>query len=146
MKKTDIAIHRRRSASINFSCQIQFPIVFSALCCDVQGITLVWYVQGKCCELRKLIDSPMSWVLCQVCWFPLRNVFLRIFNYSYSVFLWPRQAKFAYGGSILSSSQFLLLPRQPPKMILVLKVVKFDSKIIILLPWSKSMKQTVLVH
>ncbi len=42
-------------------------------------------------------------------------------------------AKFAYGGSILSSSQFLILPQLPQKMKLVSKVVKIDSKIIVLL-------------
>jgi hypothetical protein len=49
----------------------------------------------------------------------------------YSVFHQLRQAKFAYGGSILSSSQFLLLPQ---KMELTIKVVKVDSKIVITLP------------
>jgi len=43
------------------------------------------------------------------------------------------QAKFAYGGSVLGSSQFVLLPQLPLKMMLDLKVVKIDSKIIILL-------------
>jgi hypothetical protein len=38
------------------------------------------------------------------------------------------QAKFAYGGSILGSSQFTLLPQLPLKMMLGLKVVKFDKK------------------
>jgi hypothetical protein len=38
------------------------------------------------------------------------------------------QTKFANGGSILSLSQFLLLPQLPQKMKLVLKVVKIDSK------------------
>jgi hypothetical protein len=42
-----------------------------------------------------------------------------------------RQAKFAYGGSILSSSQFLLLPQLPQKMELASKVVKIGSKIIV---------------
>jgi hypothetical protein len=45
-----------------------------------------------------------------------------------------RQAKFAYGGSILNSSQFLPLPQLPQKMELASKVVKVDSKIIISLP------------
>jgi len=39
------------------------------------------------------------------------------------------QAKFAYGGLILGSSQFTLLPKLPLKMMLSLKVVKFYSKI-----------------
>jgi len=40
------------------------------------------------------------------------------------------QAKFAYGGSILGLRQFTLLPQLPLKMMLGLKVVKIDSKII----------------
>ncbi len=62
---------------------------------------------------------------------------------SYSVFHKFRQAKFAYGGSILSFSQNLLLPQLPQKMKLAVKVVKSDSKIIISLPWSKSVKLNV---
>jgi len=41
------------------------------------------------------------------------------------------QAKFAYGGSILGVSQFKLLPQLPLKTVLLLKVVKINSKIII---------------
>jgi hypothetical protein len=41
--------------------------------------------------------------------------------------------KFADGGSILSSTQFLQLPQLTKKMKLALKMVKYDSKIIILL-------------
>jgi hypothetical protein len=52
-------------------------------------------------------------------------------DWYYSVFHQFRQAKFVYGGSILSSSQFLLLPQLPPKMELSSKV---DSKIIVSLP------------
>ncbi len=54
-----------------------------------------------------------------------------------------RQAKFAYGGSILSSSQFLLLPQLPQKMELASKVVKVDSKIIVSYLRSKSVKLTL---
>jgi len=36
------------------------------------------------------------------------------------------QAKFAYGGLILGSSHFTLLPKLPLKMMLDLKVVKTD--------------------
>ncbi len=50
-----------------------------------------------------------------------------------------RQAKFAYGGSILSSSQFLL----PQKMELDSEEVKVDSEIMVSLPGSKSVKLTV---
>jgi hypothetical protein len=52
----------------------------------------------------------------------------------YSVFQGFSYAKFAYGGSILSSSQFLILPQLPQKMKLMSKVVKIDPKIIVLLP------------
>jgi hypothetical protein len=45
-----------------------------------------------------------------------------------------KKAKSANGGSILSSSQFLILPQLPQKIKLASKVVKVDSKIIILLP------------
>ncbi len=41
------------------------------------------------------------------------------------------QAKFAYGGLVLGSSQFALLPQLPLKTMLGIKVVKIDSKIII---------------
>jgi hypothetical protein len=50
------------------------------------------------------------------------------------VFQGFRQAKSANGGSILSSSQFLILPQLPQKKKLDLKVVKVDSKIVISLP------------
>jgi len=43
------------------------------------------------------------------------------------------QVKFAYGGLILGLSQFTLLLQLPLKMMLNLKVVKFNLKIIILL-------------
>jgi hypothetical protein len=52
----------------------------------------------------------------------------------HSVFHQFRQAKFDYGGSILSSSQFLLLLQLPQKVELTSKVVKVDSKIIVSLP------------
>jgi hypothetical protein len=51
----------------------------------------------------------------------------------YCVFQGFSKAKFAYGGSILSSSQFLILPQLPQKMKLTSKVVKIDPKIIVLL-------------
>jgi hypothetical protein len=61
----------------------------------------------------------------------------------YSVFRQFRQAKFANNASILSLSHFLILPRLSQKIKLAFKVVKIDSKIIILPPWSKSTKLTV---
>jgi hypothetical protein len=39
------------------------------------------------------------------------------------------QAKFPNGGSVLGLSQFSILPQLPQKTMLVLKVVKIDSKI-----------------
>jgi hypothetical protein len=45
-----------------------------------------------------------------------------------------RQAKFANGGSILSSSQFSILLQLPQKMKLASKMVKIDPKIIFSLP------------
>ncbi len=55
-------------------------------------------------------------------------------NYSIFVILllfhWFKQAKFAYGGLILSSRQFLILLKLPQKMKLASNMVKIDSKII----------------
>ena len=51
----------------------------------------------------------------------------------YRAFHRSGQAKFAYGGPILGSSQFLLLPHLPQEMTLASNVVKIDSEIIILL-------------
>jgi len=53
------------------------------------------------------------------------------------------QAKFAYGGSILGLSQFTLLSKLPLKMSLDIKVVKIDSKIIILLHQSKCVTHSI---
>jgi hypothetical protein len=62
----------------------------------------------------------------------------KIVSYSprlyYSVFQGFSKAKSANGGSISSWSQFLILPQLPQKIKLASKVVKVDSKIIILLP------------
>jgi hypothetical protein len=52
----------------------------------------------------------------------------------YSVFQEFSKAKSANDGSISSLSQFLILPQLPQKIELASKVVKVDSKIIILLP------------
>jgi len=54
-----------------------------------------------------------------------------IFKLNYRVFHIFGQAKFSYGGSILSSSQFTLLPQLPLRIMLVLIVVIIDLKIII---------------
>jgi len=50
---------------------------------------------------------------------------------------------FAYCGSILGSSQLTLLPQLRLKMMLNLKVVKINSKIIILLHLSKFVTHSV---
>jgi hypothetical protein len=62
-----------------------------------------------------------------------KNMVFRIFVYN-SVFQGFSKAKSANGGSILSLSQFLILPQLPQKIKLTSKVVKVDSKIIISLP------------
>jgi hypothetical protein len=54
-----------------------------------------------------------------------------------------RQANFAYGGSILSSSHFWVKALLPLNTMLAINVVKIGSKIIILLPRSNLVKQTV---
>ena len=52
------------------------------------------------------------------------------------------QAKFAYGGQVLGSSRFLLLPQLPEKKLASI-VVKIDSKIIISRHESKSVTHSV---
>ncbi len=59
---------------------------------------------------------------------------LLAYNNNYSVFQGFSKAKSVNGGSILSLSQFLKLPKLPQKIKLASKVVKVDSKIIISLP------------
>jgi len=61
--------------------------------------------------------------------FIIKDVFAT--NIWYRAFLEHGQAKFPDGGLILGSRQFTLLPQLPPKILLDLKVVKIDSKIII---------------
>ncbi len=62
---------------------------------------------------------------------------------SYRAFHWFEQAKFLVGGSVLGSSQFSILPQLPPKIMLFLKMVKINPRIIILLHKSKSMSHSV---
>ncbi len=62
-----------------------------------------------------------------------REVFTKIIK-SCSVFQGFSKAKFANGGSILTLSQFSILPQLAQKMKPASKVVKIDSKIIISLP------------
>jgi len=65
---------------------------------------------------------------------------------SYRVIHRCRQAKFAYGGLILGSSQCTLLPQLPLKMMLDSKVVKIDSNVIILLRYSKSETHSAVIE
>ncbi len=67
-------------------------------------------------------------------WRVARKLPWKVFKIFYSVFQGFRQAKSSNGGSILSWSQFLILPQLPQKMKLPSNVVKVDSKIIISLP------------
>ncbi len=72
------------------------------------------------------------------------NIFEDLFQGSCSVFIIftyivfqgfsKAKSKSANGGWILSTSKFLILPQLPQKIKLASKVVKVDSKIIILLP------------
>jgi hypothetical protein len=60
-----------------------------------------------------------------------------------SVFQGFSKAKFSFGGSILSSSQFLILPQLPQKMKLTSKVVKIEQKKLSRYLRSKSLKLPV---
>ena len=51
--------------------------------------------------------------------------------------------KLGYDGSVLGLKQYMLLALLPQKMMLPSKVVKNDSKMIILLHWSKSLTHSV---
>ena len=51
--------------------------------------------------------------------------------------------KLGYGGLALGLSQYSILPQLPQKMTLASKVVKSDSKIIILPRWVKSVTHSV---
>ena len=53
--------------------------------------------------------------------------------------------KLAYGGKVLGSSQFLLLPQLPQKATLRSKLVKNDSKLIISIYGSKSLTHSVVI-
>jgi hypothetical protein len=55
------------------------------------------------------------------------------------------QAKFLWGGFVLGSSQFSLMPQLPQKITLNFKVPKMDSKIIISLFESKFVTHTLYI-
>ncbi len=73
----------------------------------------------------------------------IKIIILPLLTRCYRVFHGFGQVKFADSGSILGSSQFSLLPHLPQKTMVSLKVVKIDSKIIILLCQSKSVIRSV---
>ena len=75
-------------------------------------------------------------------WFWGANIWSKIFRIK--IYMWKRMlqglsgiltilVKLAYDGLVLGSTQFLLLPQLSQKMMFASKVVKNDSKIIILL-------------
>jgi hypothetical protein len=96
-------------------------------------------LESYCQILLQYASSPCSTRPNQGC------SFSKGWNIIYSLFHPFMQDKLAYGSSVLSLSQFWLLPKWPIKTLLATKVVKIDLKIIILLPWSKSVKFTVCV-
>jgi hypothetical protein len=73
------------------------------------------------------------------------SVFLIVKN-TYKAFDGFGQAKFAYGGSILGSSQYTLLLQLPLKTMLDLKVVKINSKISISLHESNFVTHSIALH
>jgi hypothetical protein len=88
-----------------------------------------------------VLNSNASWqlILIHDLEFPIALSKLKkqqqnIGTYLYNVFQGFSKAKSANGGSILRSSQFLILPQLPQKIKLASKMVKVDSKIIISLP------------
>ncbi len=114
----------------------EFGTAKAQLCPSVNGETLLKSILG-CSDpvLKGTLDNHFK-----------HTVFQKLsdnFRQLYRVFHWFRQDIFANGGSILSSSRFYVHTQLTPKMKLASKVVKFDSKIVISLPWSKSVKLTV---
>ncbi len=80
--------------------------------------------------------SVLFYLFLSIIYISLCPLLCFLFHYwkTYSVFQGCSKAKSADGGSILSSSQFLILPKLPQKTKLASKVVKVDSKIIVSLP------------
>ncbi len=58
----------------------------------------------------------------------MRNVSKKLDRFTNRAFYGFGKAKLAYGGLILGSSQFTLLPKLPLKTMLDFKMVKIDSK------------------
>jgi hypothetical protein len=83
-------------------------------------------IHGFAIHIHKILE-------CNLRWKPVHATEIHT-KTCYSVFQGFSKAKSANGGSILSSSQFLILLQLPQKIKLASKVVKVDSKIIISLP------------
>ena len=89
-------------------------------------------------ELFILSNDFLSILLPLLISFSVTIFVLGLSNFELKQLLRFGQAKFACGGQVLGSSQFSLLPQLPEKTKLASKVVKIDSKIIILRHESKS--------
>ncbi len=80
-------------------------------------------------------NTEKAWISCHI--LTLVHAFFALSwileDFTYILFLRFVQPKYPDGGSILSSSQFTLLPELASKILLDLKEVKIDSKIIIFL-------------
>jgi len=77
--------------------------------------------------LKNLLYIFRNWHLSL--WSGVLNEVLMCINYYYRAFHGFGQAKFSNGGSVLSLSQFSILPQLPQKTMLASKGVKIDSKI-----------------
>jgi hypothetical protein len=129
-------------------------VATSAIIIDLKILFLqnfLMIIKNFLLSMRKKCVLELHWPLKFECFHFSESSFIFlclcfvVFVYVYSVFHPFRQAKFSYGGSILSLSQCLLLPQLPLKTKLAIKEVKIDSKIIISLTCSKSAKQTAYV-
>ncbi len=113
-----------------------FPHKANPIKLNLNSLLCIKYVTRQTCLFTNNKNYAIDKL--QTCKALLRvtNIFNRV-KYdllSYSVFQGFSLAKFAYSGSILSSSQFLIEPQLPQKMKLTSKVVKIDPKIIVSLP------------
>jgi hypothetical protein len=77
-------------------------------------------------ETEEVSDKLFLWIEKDLSAFDISD-----FKNIYRAFHGLGKAKFAYGGLILGSNQFTLLPQLSLKMTLDLKVVKVDLKVII---------------
>ena len=97
---------------------------------------VVWFISVRA-ETPSISDPIPTWISLQV--------ILRLIHDDYRAFHQFGQTKFAYGGKVLGSSQFPLLPQLPQKMTLASKVVKIDSRQVISLRYAKSVTHSVEV-